>query len=238
MHQISVSDILIDIVRKDIKNLHLGVYPPTGRVRVAAPLRVDDEAVRLFAVSRLPWIKKQKRKFESQARETERQYVSGESHYFEGNRYLLNLVEHNAPPLIRIRNKKYIDLCMRPNSSTEQREAVMIRWYRETLKDRLPALTGKWEAEIGVSAESWEIKKMKTKWGTCNAEAKRIWINLELAKKPTHCLEYIIVHELVHLRERNHTDRFVELMDSYLPQWRLCQAELNRFILSHSEWID
>lgn len=181
MHQIKVSDITIDVVRKDIKNLHLAVYPPTGRVRIATPLRMDDEAVRLFAVSKLHWIKKQRLKFENQERETRRQYVSGESHYFEGNRYLLNVIYQKSTPKVEIKTKNYIDLYMRPNSTVEQRERVMTKWYRSRLKERVPTLIEKWQTIIGVQVYEWEIKQMKTKWGTCKAESKRIWLNLELA---------------------------------------------------------
>jgi predicted metal-dependent hydrolase len=236
MRQITVSDITIDVVRKDIKNLHLAVYPPTGRVRIATPLSVDEEAVRLFAISKLGWIKRHCRSFANQRRETKREYISGESHYFEGYRYLLNVIYHNIAPKVEIRNKKYIDLYVRPNSTVEQRERVMTKWYRQRLKARIPALIEKWQTVIGVQVNEWEIKQMKTKWGTCRVEAKRIWLNLELAKKPAPCLEYIIVHELVHLLERHHTDRFIALMDKFMPQWHFQQKELNHQILSYNNW--
>ena len=236
MRQITVSDITIDVVRKNIKNLHLAVYPPTGRVRIATPLNVDDEAVRLFAISKLSWIKKHRRSFASQRRETKREYVSGESHYVEGHRYLLNVIYQNAIPKVEIRNKKYIDLYVRTSSTAEQRERVMTKWYRQRLKERIPALIEKWQTIIGVQVDAWEVKQMKTKWGTCIRESKRIWLNLELAKKPAHCLEYIIVHELVHLLERHHNDRFIALMDRFMPQWRFHQNELNQLMLSYNDW--
>jgi predicted metal-dependent hydrolase len=236
MHQITVSNITIDVVRKDIKNLHLAVYPPTGRVRIATPLHIDDEAVRLFAISKLSWIKKHCKRFENQQRETKRKYVSGESHYYEGHRYLLNVIYHDATPKVEIRNKKYIDLYVRPNSTAEQRERVMTKWYRQRLKEKIPALLEKWQTMIGVQVYAWEVKQMKTRWGTCRREAKRIWLNLELAKKPVHGLEYIIVHELVHLLERHHNDRFIALMDKFMPQWRFHQNELNEIILSSNNW--
>ena len=236
MHQITVSNITIDVVRKNIKNLHLAVYPPSGRVRIATPLRLDDEAVRLFAISKLHWIKEQRSKYENQQRETRREYVSGESHYFEGRRYLLNVIYQDTVPRVEIRNKRFIDLYVRPNSTVEQRERVMTEWYRQKLKERIPALMEKWQSVIGVEADDWVVKQMKTRWGTCKIETRRIWLNLELAKKPSHCLEYIIVHELVHLLERRHNDRFTGLMDKFLPQWRFCQSELNQSILSHQEW--
>jgi hypothetical protein len=236
IHQIMVGNISIDVVRKDIKNLHLGVYPPNGRVRIAAPLKIDDEAVRLFAISKMAWINKHQLKFEAQERQSERRFVSGESHYFKGNRYLLKVIYHNAAPKVEIRNKTYIDLYVRVGSTLEQREKVLIEWYRRQLKDQIPPLIDKWQKIIGVEVSDWGIKKMKTKWGTCTIEKSRIWLNLELVKKPLHCLEYIIVHEMVHLLERKHSDRFVAYMDEFMPQWHFYKDELNRSILSHEKW--
>lgn len=238
MHQITVSNITIDIVRKNIQNLHLAVYPPTGRVRIAAPLKIDDEAVRLFAISKLGWIKKHRKNFANQQRETQREYVSGESHYFEGGRYLLNVIYQNAKPKVLIRNKTYIDLYVRQDSNLKQREKVMTECYRERLKENIQPFIEKWQKKIGVDLKDWQVKRMRTKWGTCNIEQRRIWLNLELAKKPLHCLEYIIVHELVHFLERHHNDRYVALMDKFLPNWRFCQSELNRLILSYEDWRD
>jgi len=236
MHQINVNNIVIYVVRKDIKNLHLSVYPPSGRVRIAAPTKVDDEAVRLFAISKMSWIKKNQAKYINQQRQPERKYVSGESHYFRGQRYLLNIINHTGYPRIAIRNKKFIDLYVKADYTQEQRENVMTNWYRKNLKEQTPALIEKWQKIVGVEVVQWEVKKMKTKWGTCNREAKRIWLNLELAKKPEHCLEYIIVHEMVHFLERNHTERFVGYMDKFLPNWRSLKDELNRSILKHEQW--
>ena len=236
MHQIEVNGLTVDVVRKNIKNLHLAVYPPNGRVRVAAPLRVSDEAVRLAVITRLAWIKRQQTKFQQQERESLREYVSGESHYVQGSRYLLNVIEQDGTPHVEIRNKKKLDLYVRPNSSADQRERVMSAWYRERLRESMPPLIAQWEKKIGVHAEEWGIKKMKTKWGTCNIQARRIWLNLELAKKSEHCLEYIIVHELVHLLERRHNDRFLSLMNQFMPNWKHYRDELNRVPLSHAEW--
>ena len=235
-HQITVNDLVVDVVRKDIKNLHLAVYPPNGRVRVAAPLRVDDEAVRLAVISRLAWIKRQQARFLGQERQSAREVVSGESHYYQGNRYLLNVIYHDAPPKVVMRNNTTIDLFVRIGSDTSKRECVLLEWYRQQLKQAIPPLIVKWEANIGVEIYDWRVKKMKTKWGTCNIKQRRIWLNLELAKKPFRCLEYIIVHEMVHLLERKHTDRFIELMDQYLPQWRLLRSELNQAPLAHETW--
>jgi len=236
MHQIEVNGLTVDVVRKNIKNLHLAVYPPNGRVRVAAPLRVSDEAVRLAVITRLAWIKRQQTKFQQQERESLREYVSGESHYVQGSRYLLNVIEQDDTPYVQIRNKKKLDLYVRPKSSADQRERVMSAWYRERLRESMPPLIAQWEKKIGVHAEEWGIKKMKTKWGTCNIQARRIWLNLELAKKSEHCREYIIVHELVHLLERRHNDRFLSLMNQFMPNWKHYRDELNRVPLSHAEW--
>ena len=236
MHQITVGNISIDVVRKDIKNLHLGVYPPNGRVRIASPLKIDDEAVRLFAISKMAWIKKQKLKFETQERQSERRFVSGESHYYKGNRYLSNIIYHNAAPKVEIRNKTYIDLYVRVGSTKEQREKVLTEWYRKQLKDQIPPLINKWQKIIGVEVSDWGIKKMKTKWGTCTIEKRRIWLNLELAKKSENCLEYIIIHEMIHLIERKHSDRFIAYMDKFMPRWHFFKDELNRSLLSHEKW--
>ncbi len=236
MHQIEVDGLLVDVVRKNIKNLHLAVYPPNGRIRVAAPLRLDDEAVRLAVISRLGWIKRQQTKFKEQERQTAREYVSGESHYFQGARYRLNVILQDAPGKVIIRNRQFIDLYVRPASTTEQRQRVMSAWYRAYLKETLPALIANWETTLGVTLAEWGIKQMKTKWGTCNIEAGRIWLNLELAKKSPRCLEYIVVHEMMHLLERLHNDRFRALMNQYLPQWELIRDELNREPLAHEDW--
>lgn len=236
MHQIEVSDFSIDVIRKSIKNMHLSVYPPTGRVRIAAPLNVDDEAVKLFAISKLAWIKKNQRKFEMQDRQMPRVFEQRESHYFEGKRYLLRVTEQNAPPRVEIRTKTYIDLFIRPNATIEQRQNCINEWYRKQLKNQIPQLIKKWEPIIGVSVSDWGVKQMKTKWGTCNIEQKRIWINLELAKKPHNCLEYIIVHEMIHLIERHHNDNFLAHLDKNLPQWKFLKNELNRLPVSHGEW--
>ena len=236
MHQIVVAGIEVDVVRKDIKNLHLGVYPPDGRVRVAAPLLVDDDAVRLAVISKLEWVKRQKEKFQEQDRQTAREYVSREDHYFGGHRYLLNVVESEGAPRVVRRNKETVELYIPKGSGIEEREKAMLQWYRRELKAMLPPLMEKWSNLLGVGGVEWRIKKMKTKWGSCNIEAKRIWLNLELVKKPLHCLEYIVVHEMMHLKERHHNDHFIQLMDQHMPQWRRYRDELNRTPLVHDKW--
>ena len=236
MHQITVHDLVVDVVRKKIKNLHLAVYPPDGRVRVAAPLQLDDEAVRLAVISRLAWIKRQQTKFVEQERQSLREYVSGESHYFRGRRYLLNVIYHDGPPLVIVRNTTTIDLFVRTGSDTARRERVLLAWYRRQLKEVASPLVAKWEAILGVEAAGWGVKRMKTKWGTCNIRARRVWLNLELAKASVQCLEYIIVHELVHLLEPKHGDAFVAHMNRHMPHWQLLRDELNRGPLAHETW--
>ena len=237
MEQIVISNITIDVVRKDIKNIHLAVYPPSGRVRLAAPLQVSEDAIRLFAVSKLAWIKRNQRKFEGQERITPREFLNRESHYFLGERYLLNIFEVDAPPKVLLKNKTYIELYVRPETTTEKRLEIMNEWYRLQLKKLIPDLIEKWEKILNIKVNEWHVKQMKTKWGSCNIEQQRIWINLELAKKPEHCLEYIIVHEMVHLLERHHNDRFHQLLETHLPNWRLLKDELNQLPVSHAEWI-
>ncbi len=233
---ILVRGIAVEVVRKDIQNLHLGVYPPMGRVRVAAPLVISDEAVRLAVIEKLGWIKRQRAQFAQQPRQSLREMVNGESHYFLGQRYRLRVSEVNAPARVALRGIASLDLFVRPGASTQQREAVLAQWYRRQLKDRIAPLLSKWQALLGVQAHAWGVKKMKTKWGSCNPKARRIWLNLELAKKPEVCLEYIVVHELLHLLERHHNDRFTRLMDQHLPSWRVCRETLKAGLLGHEVW--
>ncbi|MBS1511018.1 MAG: M48 family metallopeptidase [Bacteroidetes bacterium] len=235
MGQIIISNIKIEVVKKNIKNLHLGVYPPTGRVRIAAPQGTSDETIRLFAVSKLGWIKRHQRSFVSQDREMARELVSGESHYFNGKRYLLQVIEQNAAAKVEVWHKK-IALYVRKESTTKQRVVVLNNWYRSQLKTQIPELIAKWESILKVKLNDWGVKQMKTKWGTCNIEQKRIWLNLELAKKPLPCLEFIIVHEMIHLLERHHNENFMAYMDRYLPNWKVLKNELNKLPVSHSDW--
>jgi predicted metal-dependent hydrolase len=231
-----VSGLTVDVVRKDIKNLHLAVYPPHGRVRIAVPQRIDDELVRLAVVSRLGWIRRQQAAFAEQVRQSQREMVTGESHYVDGRRYLLDVREHDDRPSVRVRNSTTLEIHVPPETSREKREQLLDRWHRMRLRDQIPELIAKWEPVLGVSIADWRIRKMKTRWGSCNVEARRIWLNLELAKKPPQCLEYILVHEMVHLLERSHNDRFQEYMDRFMPQWRLHRTTLNQMPLRHEEW--
>lgn len=233
---ITVRGIRVQIERKDIKNLHLGVYPPNGRVRVAAPLVVSDDAVRLAVVGKLGWIKRQQAKFADQPRQSAREMVNGESHYFLGRRYRLRVHEQPGKQYVALRGNASLDLFVNPGRTTEQRQAVLLRWYRQQLNELTPPLVDRWETTLGVRAKTWGIKRMKTKWGSCNPVSKRLWFNLELAKKPLQCLEYIVAHELVHLLERNHTERFRALLDQHLPAWQQAREVLNQMPLGHEQW--
>ena len=205
-------------------------------MRVAVPLTVDDEVVRLAVIDKLGWIKRQRKRFVGQSRQSPREMVSGESHYFLGKRYRLRVTPHNASGRVVLRGTASIDLFVRPGTTAEQRERVLQGWYRERLKELIPPLIAKWQPVLAVAVADWGIKRMKTKWGACNIEARRIWLNLELAKKSPQCLEYVLVHELVHLRERQHTERFTAYMDRLLPHWRHVRDELNRAPLGHATW--
>jgi predicted metal-dependent hydrolase len=216
--------------------MHLAVYPPDGRVRVAVPLRIDDEAVHLAVTSRLPWIHKHQRKFAGQERQSAREYVSRESHYFKGRRYLLNVIEHEGRPKVILTGKPGIDLYVPKGSSQAKRGKILQEWYRQELKTQIPPLIEKWEKIMNVSVADWGVKKMKTRWGTCNVRVRRIWVNLEIAKKPVQCLDYIVVHEMTHLLERRHNGNFVALMDKFLPNWKSLRQSLNSYPLRHEHW--
>ncbi|MCK5138075.1 MAG: M48 family metallopeptidase [Bacteroidales bacterium] len=235
MSQIELGNITIDVEHKDIKNIHLSVYPPNGKVKISAPNRMNLDTIRVYAISKLQWIKKKQEQFKNQERETPREYISRESHYFLGKRYLLKVIGHNSHPKV-ILNHSEIVLYVRPNTPQEKRKEIVEEWYRVELKKIVPNLIEKWEKVIGVQSNEFGIKKMRTKWGTCSPEAKRIWLNLELAKKPVECIEYIIVHELVHLFERTHNDKFIRHMDDFMPKWRFHRDELNRLPFSHTDW--
>ncbi len=226
----NVSGVDIEVVKKDIKNMHLNVMPPLGRVRISAPYGTSDDAINLFAVKKISWIKKQIVKFQNQERQTEREYITGESHYLWGRRYKLEVRYSNKGNSIEVKGSKIL-LTVREKSTRQQRENYVNEWYRSELKTKLPSIVEKWEENIGVKANAVTVKNMLTRWGTCNPETKRVLVNLQLAKKPVKCLEYIVIHELVHLREKTHTNRFVEYMDAYMPDWRVVKDELNSFIM-------
>lgn len=228
---IDIGDMEIEVVKKDIKHIHLAVYPPDGRVRLSAPLQTHEEKLRLYTISKLKWIKKQQKKFREQKREIPRKFINGESHYFLGHRYLLKVREHEGrtSKVARV-NRTYIQLNIPTGLPYEKRKKVMEEWYRKELKAVAAPMIKSWSEKIGVDVNSWGVRKMKTKWGSCNTAEHRIWLNLELAKKPKKCIEYIVVHELIHLLERKHSDRFVRLLDRYMTNWRFRKDLVNKTV--------
>jgi predicted metal-dependent hydrolase len=233
--KIDLGELAIEVVKKDIKNIHLSVYPPTGRVRVSAPLRMNLETIRVFAISKLGWIKQQQEKLRGQQRETRREYLNRESHYVWGKRYLLQVIESGAAPGVELKHKKIL-LRVRPGTSEDRRQAIVDEWYREQLKSIVPSLIAKWEPLMGVSVARLFVQKMKTKWGSCNPRSKSIRLNTELTKKPPECLEYILVHEMLHLIARRHDEHFISLMERYLPNWKSIRQTLNEAPLAHANW--
>lgn len=233
--QIRLGKIAVDVEQKDIKNIHLSVYPPTGRVRISAPLRMDIDTIRIFAITKLGWIKQQQLKLSEQERETPREYLERESHYVWGRRYLLKIVEMNAAPEVELKHNKMI-LRIRPASSQEKKQEIIEAWYREQVKVALPSLLAKWEKTLGVTAGRCFVQKMRTKWGSCSHATGNIRLNTDLAKKPPECLEYIVVHELVHLLEPTHNQRFIALMDMYMPKWQFYRELLNKLPVRHEAW--
>jgi hypothetical protein len=233
--QLKLGDIAVDVVLKDIKNVHLSVHPPTGRVRIAAPPRTSLDTLRVFAISKIGWIKKQQKKLREQERETPREYLDRESHYVWGKRYLLKVVEEDAAPKVELKHSAMI-LRVRPGTTDATKQATVARWYREQIKTAVPALLAKWDPIMGVRVERVFVRRMKTKWGSCNARTRNIRLNTDLAKKPVQCLEYLVVHELVHLLERRHNGRFTALMNEHLPLWRHFRRLLNTAPLKHESW--
>lgn len=234
--RLDLGGITIDVVRKDIRNVHLSVYPPIGKVRLAAPTRMSLDTIRLFAISKLGWIRQQQKSLREQERDSRREYLDRESHYVWGRRHLLKLVEDEAAPFVQLHHKKLV-LRVRPGSDVRTREAVVSEWYREQIKAAAAPLIEAWMPRLNVTVSGFYVQKMKTKWGSCNPVARTIRLNTELAKKPADCLEYIVLHELLHLRERHHGDRFAALMDAHMPHWRLLREELNRGPLSNETWL-
>lgn len=232
---IQLGEIAVDVIQKDIKNVHLSVYPPAGKVRVSAPLRMDLDTIRLFAISKLGWIKRQQRKITAQERETPREYLDRESHYLWGRRYLLKLVEWEGASQVELKHRCIV-LHTRVGTSQEKKEAMLRDWYRTQLKQAVPPLIEKWEPLMHVKVERFFVQQMKTKWGSCGPDSASIRLNTDLAKKPRECLEYIVVHEMAHLREPTHNSRFTALMDLFIPQWRLRREALNRLPVRHETW--
>jgi predicted metal-dependent hydrolase len=236
MHtQVQFADIAVDVVRKRIKNVHLSVHPPTGRVSIAAPLHMNLDTIRVFAIAKLGWIRQQQKKLREQERETPREYLNRESHYVWGRRYLLKLIEADLPASVWLTQRQLV-MRTHPNWHIERKQELLDSWYRQELKLAVPDLIAKWHPLIGAKPSKWFVQRMKTKWGSCNADARTIRINTELAKKPRECLEYIVVHELVHLREPTHNARFIALMNQFMPHWRSTQELLNRLPARHESW--
>jgi predicted metal-dependent hydrolase len=234
---LTVRGIGIDVVYKDIKNLHIGVYPPMGRVRVAAPNRFDDEQVRLAVIQRLPWIRKQREQLQTAERQSEREMVSGETHYVWGRRHRLRLIERPGRAHLEVDGDRL--LLYAPEGTTEERRRELLElWYREQLRRAIPDVIAKWEPVIGTAVPRWTIRRMKTKWGSCNRESRHIWFNIELAKKHPESLEYIVVHEMTHYLERGHGERFTTLMDRFMPDWRARRDRLNAAPLAAEKWHD
>jgi predicted metal-dependent hydrolase len=232
---IHLGKIPVDVVLKDIKNIHLSVHPPTGKVRIAAPARMSVDRIRLFAISKLDWIKEQQRKLREQERESPREFLDRESHYVWGRRYLLEVVEADAAPVIELKHRKIL-LRIRPSTDEARRQDILDHWYRDQVRAAAQPLIAKWEPLLGVHAEGFIVSRMKTKWGSCSPGRKTIRLNTELAKKPPACLEYIVVHEMVHMLEPTHNAKFVALMDRFLPRWGLSRQTLNQLPVRHENW--
>lgn len=235
MSQIKLGDIVVDVTLKDIKNVHLSVYPPTGAVRISAPRRMNIDTIRVFAISKLGWIKQQQATLRKQERDTPREYIDRETHFVWGKRYLLTVATSSAPPTIELQHRRMV-LRVRPGTGAFRREDLVDEWYRELIRRAVPRLLDRWEPSMGVSVERFFVQRMKTKWGSCNHEARTIRLNSELAKKPPECLEYIVVHELVHLIEPTHNARFVALMDRFMPKWQFYRDVLNRLPVRQESW--
>lgn len=233
---LTVGDLGVDVVYKDIKNLHISVYPPVGRVRVAAPTRTDEEAIRLAIIQRLPWIKRQREQLQYAERQSQRQMLSGETHYVWGQRYRLDISHTSGNHSVTMKGST-LWVVTPEGSDAESRRATLDRWYRRELKAAMPVLLEKWQPVIGVEVDKIVVRRMKTKWGTCVTSSRTIWLNPELAKKNPRCLEYVVVHELTHLLERGHGERFVALMDRFLPDWRARRDTLNEAPLADEEWL-
>jgi predicted metal-dependent hydrolase len=230
-----LNDLDVEVIHKNIKNVHLSVYPPDGKVKVSAPVSMTPDTVRVFVISKLGWIKKQQTKLRLQEREAPREYIDRESHYVWGKRYLLKVDEKDAPPAIELKHSRMI-LSVRPGTSRERKQAILEAWYRENLKQTVPALIEKWQSRMGVQVKRYYMQRMKTKWGSCSFHTGNIRLNTELAKKPLACLEYIVVHEMTHLLEPTHNSRFIALMDQFMPKWRFYRDELNRLPVRHEDW--
>lgn len=232
---IQLGEISILVTRKDIKNVHLSVHPPDGRVTLVAPTSTRLDVARAYAISKLSWIREQQQKLMIQARETPRQFIERESHYLWGRRYLITIVYKEAKPSVSLDHKR-ITLNVRPNSDVEKRAEVIHDWHKSLLHDVVPSLIKKWEPKLKVKVTGYFLQRMKTKWGSCNHRSGHIRLNTELVKKPKDLLEYVIVHEMAHLIEPTHSDRFIAILEEYYPTWREARAELNDLPLTAETW--
>lgn len=230
-----LGDVTVAVTRKDIKNIHLSVHPPTGRVTIAAPLRTNMDALRVFAISRLGWIRRQQGKLQTQERESPREFLNRESHFVWGQRYLLRVIETEGPARVEIKHKR-LELRTPSESNRRKNAEVLEAWYRDQIRAALPALLAKWQRIMGVSVDRIFVQRMKTKWGSCNPHTRNIRLNTDLAKKPRECLEYLLVHEMVHLIEPTHNERFVALMDQYMPRWKHRRETLNQLPVRQEAW--
>jgi predicted metal-dependent hydrolase len=233
--QVFLGNIAVDVMFKDIKNIHLSVYPPEGKVRISAPRRMSLDTIRVFAISKLAWIKQQQKKLQAQERETPREYLDRESHYVWGKRYLLAISECDQVPSVELSHTHMV-LRVRPSTDEAKRQAIVEAWYREQLKQAVPPLLDRWEPVLGVKIDRLFVQQMKTRWGSCNPGNRSIRLNTDLAKKPPECLEYITVHEMAHLLEPTHNARFIALMEHFMPDWRLRRDMLNQLPVRHEEW--
>jgi predicted metal-dependent hydrolase len=233
--EVDLGGISVEVIKKDIKNVHLSVYPPTGKVRISAPLRMNLDTIRVFAISKLGWIRQQQRKVREQEREPPREYLDRESHYVWGKRYLLKVIEKDAAPEVELKHGQLV-LQVRPAAGEEKKQAILDEWYRTQLKAAAPPLIAKWEPLMGVKVERFFVQRMKTKWGGCSPASAGIRLNTDLARKPRECLEYIVVHEMAHLLEPTHNTRFIALMDRFMPKWQFRQEVLNRLPVRHENW--
>lgn len=233
--KLQIGDLEVDVIRKDIKNVHLSVLPPVGKVRISAPAHMKLDTLRVYTVSRLQWIRNQQEKMRAQERETPRDYIERESHYLWGKRYLLKIVEKDESPKVE-RTHRQIILQVRPGATHEKRGEVLAEWYRDQLRLAVPPLIARWEPMLGVKVKTFFIQHMKTKWGGCSPTRGTIRLNSELAKKPPQCLEYLVVHEMVHLLEPTHNERFVSLMNRFMPNWRNRKDLLNSLPVRHETW--
>ena len=230
--ELLIAGIPVSIIKKDIKNMHLYVKPPDGHVEVSAPLHLSDESIAMFARTRIGWIKKQKEKFRLQPRQTEREYISGETLYVWGRQFFLQ-VEHNSRKNSLVFSGDKAILAVRKNSTPQQRANFVQEWYREQLKAEIEKRLPKWENLSGLYCSGWQTKYMTTQWGTCNTKTGKIWVNLQLAKKSFECLDYILLHELAHLRTRNHDSQFIAILDEFMPYWRDVRKQLNDSTLDY-----